>query len=128
MSRLSRTLTATLGAFILGAISVVLPSPAAAATTPTIVEVGDGYHFIGGDENNQVTVAIVSGRIIVNDANAASFGFIGSKCVSVPAGSGASVSCKLKSPTVFHADLDGGDDYLDGTSAPPARATGCPHR
>ncbi len=118
MSRLSRTLTATLGAFVLGAIGLVLPAPAVAATTPTIVEVGDGYHFIGGAENNDVTLSIVAGRLLVHDEGATSFGFIGSKCFAVPAGSGASVSCKLKSPTIFHADLQGGDDTLDAFAVP----------
>jgi Ca2+-binding RTX toxin-like protein len=119
VSRLSRTLTATLGAFVLGALSLVLPaSPAAAATTPSIVEVGDGYHFVGADGDDTVTLSIVGGRILVHDESATSFGFIGSKCVAVPAASGASVSCKLKSPTVFHADLGGGTDILDAGSLP----------
>jgi Ca2+-binding RTX toxin-like protein len=118
VSRLSRTLTTLIGALSLGAAGLFLPSPAAAATTPTIVEVGDGYHFVGGDEANIVTVTVASGRVIVHDAGATSFGFIGSKCVAVPAGSGATVSCKLKSPTIFHADLGGGDDNLNGSSLP----------
>lgn len=118
MSRFSRTLSATLGAFVIGAISLVLPSPASAATTPTIIEVGDGYLFTGGAENNQVTVSISANRIIVNDLTATSFGFIGANCVAVPAGTGASVSCKKKSPTIFHADLGGGDDSINGSTLP----------
>jgi Ca2+-binding RTX toxin-like protein len=118
VSRLSRTLISLLGAFTLGAIGLALPSPAAAATTPTIIEVGDGYLFTGGAENNNVTVSIVSGRVRVHDANAASFGFIGANCVSVPVGVGAAVSCKRKSPTIFHADLGDGDDSVNGSSLP----------
>jgi len=118
VSRLSRTLISLLGALALGAIGLVLPSPAAAATTPTIIEVGDGYLFTGGAENNNVTVSIVSGRVLVNDASATSFGFIGANCVAVPAGTGASVSCKRKSPTIFHADLGDGDDSVNGSSLP----------
>lgn len=116
--RFSRSLWASLGALALGAAGLVLPSPAVAADTPTIVEVGDGYHFVGGAETNDVTLSIVDGRILVHDEGATAFGFVGSKCVSVPVGTGAAVSCKLKSPTVFHADLGAGDDDFDASAVP----------
>ena len=118
MSRTSRTLSVVLGSFALAAAGLVLPSPAAAATTPTIIEVGDGYLFTGGAENNDVTVSVVSGRVLVHDEGAASFGFIGANCVAVPVGTGAAVSCKRKAPTIFHADLGDGDDTVDGSSLP----------
>ena len=116
---LARSISVTLGALALGAAtSVIVQAPAVAAPTPTIVEVGDGYHFIGGAEANDVTLTIVSGRLIVQDEGATAFGFVGSKCVSVPVGTGAAVSCKIKSPTVFHADLGAGDDSLSAFGIP----------
>jgi Ca2+-binding RTX toxin-like protein len=118
MSRLSRTLGVVVGSLALGLAGLVLPSPATAATTPTIVEVGDGYHFVGGAENNDVTVSIVGGRILVHDEGATSFGFVGANCKSVAVGTGAAVSCKRKSPTIFHADLGDGDDSVDGSTLP----------
>ncbi|HET9421413.1 MAG TPA: hypothetical protein VFO49_09770 [Nocardioides sp.] len=115
----ARSLSLALGVLALGAVGLVLPAPAVAAPTPpTIVEVGDGYHFIGGAENNDVTLTIVSGRLIVQDEGAAAFGYVGSKCASVPATTGAAVSCKIKSPTVFHADLGAGDDSLSAFGVP----------
>jgi Ca2+-binding RTX toxin-like protein len=118
VKRTTRSVSVALGALALGFTGLVLPAPAVAATTPTIVEVGDGYHFVGGAENNDVTLSIVSGRILVHDEGATAFGYVGAKCFAVPVGTGAAVSCKLKSPTIFHADLGDGDDTFDSTAAP----------
>jgi len=118
VSRLSRLLLSILAAFATAALGLLLPGPAVAATTPSISETGDGYLFTGGPENNQVTVTIAGGRLIVHDEGATSFGHVGVRCNTVPSGSGATVSCKLKSPTVFHADLGAGDDSVDGSSLP----------
>ena len=117
MSRFSRTLTAALGALVLSVTGLMLPSPAAAAT-PTITETGDGYHFIGGPENNNVQLSISAGRLIIHDEGATSFGYVGSKCVAIPVEMGAAVSCRYKSPTVFHADLGDGDDAVNGSTMP----------
>jgi Ca2+-binding RTX toxin-like protein len=115
----TRSLLVALGALALGSAGLVLPAPAVAAPTPpTIVEVGDGYHFVGGAENNDVHLTVVNGRLLVQDFGATSFGYVGSKCVEVPTEGTATISCKIKSPTVFHADLRAGDDDLNAFGLP----------
>ena len=118
MSHASRILAIVVGSIALALAGLVLPTTATAATTPTITETGDGYHFIGGPEANDVTVTISGGRLIVHDAGATSFGLVGVRCSTVPSGTGATVSCKLKSPTIFHADLGGGNDSVNGSTLP----------
>jgi Ca2+-binding RTX toxin-like protein len=115
---ISRSACVALGALALGAAGLVLPAPAVAADTPTIVEVGDGYHLSGGAGNNDIVLSIVDGRILVRDQAASGFAQVGTNCNTVPIDTGAAVSCKLKSPTVFHADLGDGDDSFDSTAAP----------
>lgn len=118
MSRLSRLLISLLAAFAMASIGLLLPSPASAASTPTITETGDGFLFNGGDDANIVTITIAANRVLIHDDNASAFAFIGANCTSVPAGTGATVSCKKKSPTIVHMNLEGGDDSVDGSSLP----------
>lgn len=109
----------TLGVVVLGSTAPLSPGPAAAADgSPHLVEVGDGYHFRGFAEHNDVLLTVVDGRLLVHDRGATELGTLTPRCAPVPVPVGAAVSCRLRFPTVFHADLGDGDDWLQATEVP----------